>query len=63
MPNIPQINGIIDTEVCSERDRGILKRVMVDGIAYERTAEEFQVCRNTVYNVMRKHRGLFGNVR
>lgn len=59
MPNIPQINGIINDNVCSERDRGILRRVMVDGVPYERTAEEFDVCRNTVYNVMRKHRNLF----
>lgn len=59
MPTIPEINDTIDTNVRSERDRGILRRVLVDGIAYERTAEEFDVCRNTVYNVVRKHRGLF----
>lgn len=59
MSTIPEINGIINNHVRSERDRGILRRVMVDGVAYERTAEEFQICRNTVYNVMRKHRNLF----
>ena len=59
MHNIPEINGIINNNVRSERDRGILRRVMVDGVAYERTAEEVQICRNTVYNVMRKHRNLF----
>lgn len=59
MPDIPEIMGIINTKVCSQRDRGILHRVKVDGISYETVAEEYDVCRNTVYNVMRKHRGLF----
>jgi Mor family transcriptional regulator len=57
--NIPEINAIINDNVRSERNRGILRRVMVDGISYERTAEEYAVCRNTIYNVMRKHRQLF----
>lgn len=57
--DIPEIVGIIDTKICKQRDRGILKRVKVDGIAYETVAEEFDVCRNTVYNVVRKHKGLF----
>lgn len=59
MPDIPEIISIVDTKVCKQRDRGILKRVKCDGISYESAAEEFQVCRNTVYNVMRKHRNLF----
>jgi transposase len=59
MPDIPEIISIVDTKVCKQRDRGILKRVKCDGISYESVAEEFQVCRNTVYNVMRKHKNLF----
>ena len=59
MPDIPEIISIIDTKVCNQRDRGILRRVMTDGISYEAAAEEFDVCRNTVYNVMRKHRDKF----
>lgn len=57
--DIPEMIGIIDTKVCKARDRGILKRVKTDGISYEAAAEEFDVCRNTVYNVMKKHRNLF----
>ena len=59
MLDIPEIVGIIDTKVCKQRDRGILKRVKVDGISYESVAEEYDVCRNTVYNVVRKHKNLF----
>lgn len=59
MPTNSELTGIIDENVHSVRDRGILRRVMVDGISYEQTAEEFDVCRNTVYNTMKKHRGLF----
>lgn len=57
--DIPEMINVIDTKVCKARDRGILKRVKTDGISYEAAAEEFDVCRNTVYNVMRKHRNLF----
>lgn len=57
--DIPDMISIIDRKVCNSRDRGILKRVKTDGISYEAAAEEFDVCRNTVYNVMRKHRNLF----
>ena len=57
--DIPDMINIIDRKVCKARDRDILKRVKTDGISYEAAAEEFDVCRNTVYNVMRKHRNLF----
>lgn len=57
--DIPDMINVIDCKVCKARDRGILKRVKTDGISYEAAAEEFDVCRNTVYNVMRKHRNLF----
>ena len=57
--DIPDMINVIDRKVCKARDRGILKRVKTDGISYEAAAEEFDVCRNTVYNVMRKHRNLF----
>ena len=36
-----QITAIIDEHIHSERDRAILKRRLVDGITYERLAEEF----------------------
>lgn len=59
MPTNSQIEHAIAENIHSERDRGILRRVKCDGITYEAVAEEYSVCRNTVYNVMRKHRNLF----
>lgn len=53
--DIPEINSIIDTKVRSQRDRSILRRVKVDGISYERVAEEHDVCRTTVYNVVHRY--------
>jgi len=38
-----QISGIIDEYIHSERNRKILKRRYVDGITYERIAEEFDL--------------------
>ena len=36
-----QIIGLIDEHIHSERDRAILKRRLVDGICFEKLAEEF----------------------
>ena len=36
-----QISELIDEWIHSERDRNILKRRLIDGIAYEPLAEEF----------------------
>lgn len=36
-----QINSLIDEWIHSERDRQIMKRRFIDGIVYERLAEEF----------------------
>jgi hypothetical protein len=38
-----QISGIIDEYIHSERDRKLLKRRLIDGITYERIAEEFEL--------------------
>lgn len=59
MADIPEIMSIINNKVCSQRDRGILQRVKVDGISYETVAEEYSICRNTVYNVVRRHKDKF----
>lgn len=59
LPTNSEINGIIDEQIHSQRDRGILRRAKVDGICYEQIAEEYSVSRTTVYNIIRKHRGLF----
>lgn len=36
-----QIEKLIDEYIHSERDRGILKRRYIDGVTFERLAEEF----------------------
>lgn len=59
MPTNSEIYGIIEEKIHSQRDRAILRRVLVDGITYEKAAEEHDVCRNTVYNVIRRSRNLF----
>ena len=38
-----QISRIIDEFVHSERDRAILKRRYIDGLTFERLAEEFNL--------------------
>lgn len=37
-----QIIALIDEHIHSERDRAILKRRLVDGICYDKLAEEFE---------------------
>lgn len=38
-----QISHLIDEYIHSERDRNILKRRLIDGLTYERLAEEFDL--------------------
>lgn len=38
-----EISALIDEYVHSERDRKLLKRRLIDGILYERLAEEFDL--------------------
>ena len=38
-----QISAVIDEYIHSQRNRAILKRRYVDGITYERIAEEFEL--------------------
>ena len=58
-PTNSEINNIISEQIHSQRDRAILRRVLVDGISYERVAEECDISRNTVYNVVRRSRHHF----
>lgn len=48
-----QISAAIDEYIHSQRDRAILKRRLIDGIAYEPLAEEFGIsvrqCKTIVY--------------
>lgn len=49
-----QIRGLIDEWIHSERDRGILKRRLIDGICYEPLAEEFGISRAQVIRIIDK---------
>ena len=45
---------LIDEWVFSERDRAILKRRLLDGITYERIAEEFELTDRQIKNIVYK---------
>ena len=49
-----QIAELIDEWVHSERDRAILKRRLIDGITYEKLAEEFDMSVRQVKNIIYK---------
>jgi DNA-directed RNA polymerase specialized sigma subunit len=49
-----QIRDLIDEHIHSERDRGILKRRLIDGICYEPLAEEFDISRSQVIRIISK---------
>ncbi len=44
----------IDEYIFIERDRNILKRRILDGITYERLAEEFDMSVKQMQNIVRK---------
>ncbi|MBP5475040.1 MAG: hypothetical protein J6X83_02110 [Methanomicrobium sp.] len=45
---------LIDEWIFNERDRGILKRRLLDGITFERLAEEFDLSERHVKNIVYK---------
>ena len=49
-----QVAKIIEEYIHSERDRGILKRRLLDGICYEPLAEEFDMSVRQVKNIVYK---------
>ncbi|MDE6679353.1 MAG: hypothetical protein K2K02_09975 [Ruminococcus sp.] len=53
-----EISHLIDEWIHSERDRKILKRRFVDGINYERIAEEFSLSDRQVKNIIYKSENL-----
>ena len=52
------IEKIIDNYIHNERDRHILKRRYMDGITYEKLAEEFKLSNAQIKNIIYKHRDL-----
>jgi len=49
-----EIAAAIDTWIHSERDRKLLKRRLIDGIVYEKLAEEFDLSVRQVKNIIYK---------
>lgn len=47
-----QIRALIDEWIHSERDREILKRRLIDGITFERLAEEFDMSPRQIKNIV-----------
>lgn len=54
-----QIAYLIDEYIHSERDRAILKRRLIDGICYEKLAEEFDLSVRHVKNIVYKYDFIF----
>lgn len=56
IPNLSrsEIEHLIDEWIFSERDRAILKRRLLDGIIYDRLAEEFDLSCRQVKNIVYK---------
>lgn len=52
------IKTIINEYVHKERDRDILKRRYIDGITYEKIAEEFNLSVNQIKNITYKYKNL-----
>ena len=46
---------IMDQRVLNERDRKLLRRRYLDGITYEQLAEEFDLSRTQVCNIVYKY--------
>ena len=50
-----EIKSIIDEEIHSERDRAILKRRLIDGLTYERLADEFDLSVSQIKRIIYKN--------
>lgn len=49
-----QISMLIDEHIHNEKYRAILKRRLVDGICYERLADEFEMSARQIKNIVYK---------
>lgn len=59
-----QIRELIEEHIHSERDRRILERRLIDGITFERLAEEFELSvRQTKAIVYRNEEIVFRHIR
>ena len=51
---ISEVKNLIDEWIYNERDRKILKRRLLDGITYERLADEFDMSERQIKNIVYK---------
>lgn len=51
---VSEIIHLIDEWIYSERDRNILKRRLIDGLTYEKIAEEFDLSVKQTSNIIYK---------
>ena len=49
-----EVSRLIDEWIFNERDRAVLKRRLLDGITYERLAEEFDLSVRQTKNIVYK---------
>ena len=49
-----QIEAVIEEWVLNERDRNVMKRRLIDGITYERLAEEFDMSPSQIKRIVYK---------
>lgn len=50
-----RIRELIEEYVHSERDRAILKRRLIDGVKFEKLAEEFDMSDKQIKRIVYKH--------
>ena len=50
-----ELSHLIDEWIKNERDRAMLKRRFIDGIGYERLAEEYDLSAKQVYRIIIKN--------
>jgi hypothetical protein len=59
-----QIRSLIAEYIHSERDRQILERRLIDGVTFERLAEEFQMSARQMKTIVHRNENiLFRNIR
>jgi len=59
-----QIREIIGEHIHSERDRKILERRLIDGVTFERLAEEFELSVSQIKRIIWKDSGIiFGKLK
>jgi DNA-directed RNA polymerase specialized sigma subunit len=52
--SVSELRSLIDEWILSERDRQIMKRRLLDGLTYERLAEEFELSDSQIKRIIYK---------